>query len=263
MRIYLELAKRSFQQQFAYRAATLAGLFTNSIFGVMLTSVYLALYWDQPDGASVGGFTAQQTVTYTWLSQAMIMPVIFWGWWLIVDTIRDGSVVMDMLKPMDYFRYWLSRDLGRGTAQIITRGVPTLLIGAMFFDLVWPQGWERWVAFLVSVPLAISVSFCIRFMFNLWGFWLLDHRGINGVMNLVAGIFSGQFLPIGWYPPAIRDVMNVLPFRSMLMTPVEIWLGHVSIAFGLCLQFFWTATMVLCCYALLHFAERRVVVQGG
>lgn len=263
MRMYWELGKRSFQQQFAYRAATIAGLFTNSVFGVMLTSVYLALYWDKPESASVGGFTAEQTITYTWLGQAMIMPVLFWGWWLIIDTIRNGTVVMDMLKPMDYFRYWLSRDLGRGAGQVLTRGIPTLIVGSILYDLIWPETWQRLVAFLISVVFAVIVSFCVRFMLNLWGFWLLDHRGIGSIMIVVSGVFSGQLLPIAWYPEPIRDVMNVLPFRSMLMTPVEIWLGQVSIAFGLSLQVFWTTVMIGCCYALLHVAERRVVVQGG
>ena len=263
MRMYLELAKLAFQQQFAYRAATLAGLFTNSIFGLMLSSVYLALYWDKADGASVAGFTADQTITYTWIGQAMIMPVIFWGWWPIIDTIRDGSVVMDFLKPMDYFRYWLSRDLGRAGAAVITRGIPTMVIGSLLFDLVWPENWQRAAAFMISVPFAIIVSFCMRFLFNLWGFWLLDHRGIGSLAILVSGVFSGHLLPIAWYPPAIRDVLNVLPFRSMLMTPVEIWLGQISILLGLSLQLFWSVIMIGCCYLLLHFAERKVVVQGG
>ena len=263
MRMYWELAKRSFQQQFAYRAATLAGLFTNSVFGVLLSSVYLALYWDQPAHASVGGFSAEEVVTYTWLGQALIMPVIFWGWFLITDTIRSGTVVMDMLKPMDFFLYWLSRDLGRGAAHIIIRGIPTLAIGMVLYDLVWPNGWQRLVAFLISVPFAITVSFCLRFIFNLWGFWMLDHRGVSALMIVITGVFSGHLLPIAWYPAWARDVMNLLPFRSMLMTPVEIWLGHVGVLQGLGMQVFWSDVMIGCCYAMLHAAERKVVVQGG
>ena len=263
MRMYWELGKRSFQQQFAYRAATIAGLFTNSVFGVMLASVYLALFWDQPEAASVGGFTAQQTVTYTWIGQALIAPVMFWGWWLIIDTIRSGTVVMDMLKPMDFFSYWLSRDLGRAAGQVLTRGIPTLVVGSILFDLVWPDSWQRWLAFLISVPFAITVSFCVRFMLNLWGFWLMDHRGIGSMMIVFTGVFSGHLLPISWYPEPVRDVINVLPFRSMLMTPVEIWLGQISIFQGLAMQFSWTVVMVGSCYALLRVAERKVVVQGG
>ena len=41
MRVYVELARTAFRQQFAYRAATLAGIFINSIFGIMLASIFL------------------------------------------------------------------------------------------------------------------------------------------------------------------------------------------------------------------------------
>lgn len=263
MRIYLELARLAFQQQFAYRAATLAGLFTNSVWGVMLASIYLGLYWSQADGASVGGFTASQTVTYVWIGQGLIMPVYLWGWWEIINSIRSGAVVTDMLRPTDYFTYWLSRDAGRAAAHVILRLVPTLAIGALLFDLIYPDSLARSVAFLVSIPLAVLVSFCFRFIFNLWGFWILDHRGIAGFSMVFIGALSGHLLPIAWYPDPVRDVINLLPFRAIVMTPVEIWLGQVSIGEGISLQVFWCIVMVFTARALQSVAERKVVVQGG
>ena len=263
MRIYLELARLAFQQQFAYRAATLAGLFTNAIFGLMLTSVYLGLFASRADGASVEGFTAADTVTYVWIGQAMIMPVYIWGWWEIINTIRTGAVVTDMLKPTDYFAYWLSRDAGRALAHIILRFIPTIALGSVFFDLLWPTSLLRGMAFFLSVLLAVLISFCVRFIFNLWGFWILDHRGIAGFSMVFIGALSGHLLPIAWYPDAIRDVVNLLPFRAIIMTPVEIWLGQVDPVSGLGLQTFWSATMVVASHAVLSIAERKVVVQGG
>jgi ABC-2 type transport system permease protein len=263
MRIYLELARLAFQQQFAYRAATLAGLFTNSVFGVMLASVYLGLFASQPAGASVEGFTADQTVTYVWIGQALITPVYLWGWWEIIQTIRTGAVVTDMLKPTDYFTYWLSRDAGRAAAAVLLRLFPTLIIGAILFDLVYPASLSRGAAFLASLPFAVLISFCFRFIFNLWGFWILDHRGIAGFSIVFVGVFSGHLLPIAWYPDPLRDVINALPFRSIVMTPVEIWLGQVSIAAGLGLQVFWSVVMVALAQGFQSIAERKVVVQGG
>lgn len=263
MRIYLELARLAFQQQFAYRAATLAGLFTNSIFGALLASVYVGLYASQSDGASVGGFTVAQTVTYVWIGQALIMPVYIWGWWEIIQSIRTGAVVTDMLRPTDYFTYWLSRDAGRAAAHVILRLVPTLLFGALLFDLVYPDSFVRWIAFILSIPLAVLVSFCFRFITNLWGFWILDHRGIAGFSMVFIGVFSGHLLPIAWYPDPVRDIINLLPFRAIVMTPVEIWLGQVAIAEGLALQLFWSVVMIAVAQALQSVAERKVVVQGG
>lgn len=263
MRIYVELARRAFQQQFAYQAATLAGVFTNSVFGVLLASVYLGLFDSRAPGDSVQGFDAAQTVTYVWLGQALIMPVYLWGWWEIVHTIRSGAIVTDMLKPTDYFAYWLSRDLGRALAHMLVRGVPTLAIGALLYDLVTPHALSRWLAFVASVPLAVVVSFCVRFLLNLWGFWVLDHRGIAGIGMVMVGVFSGHLLPLAWYPSGMRDVLNLLPFRAIIMLPVEIFLGQVSIAEGLALQLFWVVVMIGASRSLLMIAERKVVVQGG
>jgi ABC-2 type transport system permease protein len=263
MRIYLELARLAFQQQFAYRAAALAGLFTNSIFGALLASVYVGLYSSQADGASVGGFTVTQTVTYVWIGQSLIAPVYLWGWWEIIQSIRTGAVVTDMLRPTNYFTYWLSRDAGRAAAHTLLRLIPTLLVGALLFDLVYPDSPARGLGFIASLPLAVLVSFCFRFMTNLWGFWILDHRGIAGFSMVAIGVLSGHLLPISWYPDPIRDAINLLPFRAIVMTPVEIWLGQVSIAEGLALQVFWSVVMIAAAQALQSVAERKVVVQGG
>lgn len=263
MRIYVELAIRAFRQLFAYQTAMLAGIFTNSIFGIVLSAVYLALFQSRAEGTSVEGFTAAQTVTYTWLGQALIAPLLLFGWWEIVQTIRTGAVVTDLLKPTSYFGYWLSRDLGRAAGHTLLRGAPTLLMGTILYDLVWPESPARAVAFLVSVVFAVIVSFCFRFMMNLWGFWVLDHRGIAGISLVLVGVCSGHLLPIAWYPDPIRDVFNVLPFRAILMLPVEIWLGQVTIAEGLGLQVFWMVLMIVASLWLLSVAERKVVVQGG
>lgn len=263
MRMYFELGKRAFRQLFAYQAAMLAGIFTNSVFGVLLSAVYLALYRSQEPGASVAGFTARQTVTYVWLGQALIAPVMIWGWWDIIKTIRTGEVVTDMLKPMSYFGYWLSRDLGRAVGHTLLRGIPTLAVGAVFYDLVYPGSPAQWLAFPVSVAFAVVVSFCFRFMMNLWGFWVLDHRGIAGIATVLVGVCSGHLLPLAWYPDPIRDVLNMLPFRAIIMLPVEIWLGQVTVAEGLGLQAFWVVAMTAAALWFQSIAERKVVVQGG
>lgn len=263
MRIYLELASRSFAQQFIYRAATIAGLFTNGIFGIFLASIYLALYQSREDGAVVNGFDVQQAITFVWIGQALIMPVNLWGWWRISETIQSGQIVMDLLKPMNYFVYWLSQDLGRAAAQCLLRMAPTLVIGALFFELRWPAGPWRWAAFLLSVVGAVITSFGVRFILNLLAMWTIDHRGLNSISLVITGLLSGHLVPISWFPTVIRPGVNVLPFRAMIMTPIEIWLGQVSIWQGLGLQLWWSVVMIGLSLAFMRQVERRVVVHGG
>ncbi len=44
MRLYFEIAARAFRRSTYYRGAALAGLFTNAVFGAILTYMYKAVY---------------------------------------------------------------------------------------------------------------------------------------------------------------------------------------------------------------------------
>jgi ABC-2 type transport system permease protein len=265
MRLYLELARRSFQQQFAYRAAALAGIFTNGIFGIMIASVFLALYQSQASGGttSVEGWTKDQTITLVWINQSLLMTVYLWGWWEITRNIQSGAIANELLKPYDYFTYWISRDLGRALAHFLVRGLPTFLVGVIFFDVLMPGTWVTFAAFLASIALAVTVSFCLRFIVNLAGFWVMDYRGLSAIFAALINLLSGMLAPLAFLPGPIRDAAYVLPFRAVIMTPNEIYLGQVPIWQGLGLQLLWIAVLILACRYVLGLGERQLVVQGG
>lgn len=265
MRLYLELARRSFQQQFSYRGATLAGIFTNGIFGIMIASVFLALYRSQGNGGSnaVEGWSRDQTITLVWINQSLLMVVYMWGWWEVTRNIQSGAIVSELLKPYDYFTYWLSRDLGRALAHLLIRGIPTFLIGIMLFDVIAPKNVERGIAFAFSIVLAVVTSFCLRFITNLAGFWVLDYRGIAMMYGAILNVLSGMLAPLAFLPGPLRSAANVLPFRAVIMTPNEIYLGQVEIWQGLGFQLLWIAVLVVSARYLMSIGERQLVVQGG
>lgn len=264
MRLYLEVAIRSFRQQLTYRAATLAGLFTSAIFGVFLASVFVAFFKaNGDDGAAVAGWTVSQTVTMTWINQSLLRLVFLWGWWEIAVTIQSGAVVTDMLKPMSYFSYWLSRDLGRAYAQVFVQFVPSFLIGSLLFDLEAPASTLNAIAFAFSVIFAILLSFSWRFMLNVSAFWVLDFRGVNMMATALINLLSGFLMPLAFFPDAIKPVLYFLPFRGIVQMPSEIYLGQVGILRGLMFQLLWLAVMVACAQWIYIQAQRKVVIQGG
>ncbi len=265
VRLYLELARRSFQQQFAYRGATLAGIFVNGIFGIMIASVFLALYNSQSSGGmdDVQGWSKDQTITLVWINQSLLMTVYLWGWCGVTHNIQSGAIVNELLKPYDYFCYWLSRDLGRALAHSLIRGVPTFLTGIALFDVLAPETSARFVAFLVSIVLAVIVSFCLRFIVNLAGFWVLDYRGIAAMFTAVLNVLSGMLAPLAFLPDPVRIVADVLPFKAVIMTPNEVYLGQVPIWQGLGFQILWIGALVAIARKLMAIGERQLVVQGG
>ncbi|MGI8484147.1 MAG: ABC transporter permease [Thermomicrobiales bacterium] len=262
VRVYLELAKRSFRQVLTYRGATLAGLFTNSIFGVIIASIFLGFYASSGSG-DVRGWSAQQTLTFTWINQSLLMVVYMWGWWEIARSIQTGSIVMDFLKPVNFLSYWMSRDLGRAAAHFLVRGLPTFLIGNLLYDLLPPRSFANGAAFLLSIVFAVTVSFTLRFLLNISGFWVIDHRGINYVAMAMLNLLSGLLIPLAFFPDPVLTIVNLLPCRAILMIPNEIYLGQIDIWEGLGVQIFWTLALIAISAWVLSLGERKVVVQRG
>src|SRR5437016_6008986 len=171
MRLYWEVARRALRRQFAYRTENLAGLAANAFFGYIRAALLLAVYRTT---SNVAGYDAQAAVTYAWVTQALIMIVALWNWWDVEQTIRTGDVVSDLAKPFSFLGFWLARDFGRAVFFVLFRATPILLLGQVTFGLRWPSSIGAWLAFWVSLVLALLVSFGWRFLLNLSAFWTTD-----------------------------------------------------------------------------------------
>lgn len=263
LRLYWEVARRGFRRYATYRAATVAGVFTNTIFGFMRAYVLLAMYAVLRD---VGGFDATDSLTYVFVGQGMIMAVYLWSWWEIALTIRSGAIVTDLSRPLDYQLYWLAQDLGRAAYHAIFRGIPPFIIGALVFNLRLPHSPILWAAFAVSVVLAVCISFAMRFMMNLTAFWLLDYRGVGALAQAFWTFFSGFVVPVAFFPGTLQAIARALPFAGIIETPIEVFLGKqqgAALAGVLAFQLAWALALLAAGRLVLARAVRKVVVQGG
>jgi ABC-2 type transport system permease protein len=264
--LWVAVAVRAFRRYATYTAATLAGIFTNSVFGVIISFTYIAV-WTQNPGA--GGYDVTDAVTYAWLGQAMIMTVAVWGGGATDDLaarIRTGDVALDLYRPVGLLGWWLATDLGRAAYHLLTRGVAPTLVGAVLFDLRYPAGPATWLLFAVATVLAVVVSFGIRMLVTASAFWLLDDTGVKQLQVVVAMFLSGLTVPLVLFPGWTRDLAMALPWAAFLQVPADIWLGRRSggeALWGLAFQAAWAVALLSVCQVVLHRARRKVVVQGG
>ena len=263
MRLYWEVAKRGFRRYSTYRAAIAAGVFTNCIFGFIKCYVLIALLRFKPH---IGGYDMTDAVTFAWLTQAALMTVQVFAWYDIALRIRSGDVVTDLYRPLDFQAYWLAQDLGRAFLQLLFRGIPPFLVGALFFTLRVPVNPGVWVAFLASLTLAVLISFSMRFMLNLAAFWLLDYRGVMTLAIALWLLLAGLELPISFFPHWLERIARALPFAGMFQVPADIFLGKMAgphIVSGLAFQAAWAVALLGAGRLMLAAATRRLVVQGG
>jgi viologen exporter family transport system permease protein len=263
MRVYIEVVKRAFQQQLAYRTANLAGLATNACWGALRSFVFLALFQSREVAAS---WNVSDTIDYVWFTQALIMPVYFFNWSDLANTIRTGEVVSDLAKPIDYYTFWLSRDAGRALYHTLFRWLPTMLLGVLLFRVRLPADVGRWGCFFLSMALAVWLSFGLRFLYNVAAFWLLDQRGVGALVTATALLLSGFLVPLNYFPDWAQGIVTWLPFAGMLQTPIEMLLGKLTgmaLAAAFVFQVAWALVLLAANRLLLAMAVRRVIIQGG
>lgn len=247
-----------------YRLATASGVFINTVFGYLRAAILVFVAGTA--GGEVNGMTADDLATFSFVSQGFLMIVGAFGYTELSLRIRKGDVVVDLYRPVDLQLWELANWLGRAAFQVLARGVPPILLGAIAFDLVWPSSWRQWLAFALATVLASLVGMSVRFCSALSAFWLLDNRGIEQLLVIAISFFAGLLLPINLFPDWLATVARATPFASMIQLPMEIYLGQhdgwgmVAI---LARQALWVMVLIVAGRAILAAATRKIVIQGG
>ncbi|MBT2539991.1 ABC-2 family transporter protein [Streptomyces sp. ISL-44] len=267
MRLYLAVAAGGFRRYATYGTATAAGVFTNTVFGFIVAYTYIAL-WDERPG--LGGYDQAQALTFVWVSQSLLAAGALIGGGFqeeLQERVRTGDIAVDLYRPADLQMWWLAADLGRAAFQLAGRGVVPLAVGALAFRLALPADPLRWLLFLVSVVLGLTVSFALRYLLGLAAFWLMDGSGVNLMANVVAIFFSGVLLPLTLFPGGFGELVRSLPWSAMLQVPMDVLLGKHSgagsAAGALGFQGAWACVLLGAGRLLQSAATRKVVVQGG
>ena len=263
MRLFIELAKRSFQRQLTYRVATFASLATNFFFGMLRVAVMIALYGTSLD---VNGLSLEGAITFTGLTQALIGFLSLFGWYDMMNSIYTGAVASDLLKPMGYFNFWLAQDLGRALAQLMLRGLPMMLAYAILIGITFPNNLGQWSCLFVSLILAWLISFAWRFLVNLSGFWTPDARAISRFGFVLLYFVTGFLMPLRFFPDWFVRICNFTPFPYMVNTVIEVYLGVLSgqqLIWNLAKQAIWAVILIYTCRVTMRAGLRRLVIQGG
>ncbi len=263
MQLFLNLAKLSFQRQLTYRTANLAGLVTNLFFGLLRASVLAALYGSQ---TVVNGISLQGAITYTGLTQAIIAFLSLFGWYELMNTVYQGNIATDLLKPYDYFTYWLAQDLGRAVASLLLRGITLLALFALFFRISLPSSLGQWLALALTLSLALLTSFAWRFLVNLASFWSPNALGIGRFAFGFSLFLSGFIMPLRFFPDWFTSLASLSPFPSMVNTVVEVYLGVLTgpaLAAALLVQLGWFLALLAAGQLVLRAGMRTLVIQGG
>lgn len=259
------------REELQYRAAALAGLFTQVVFGFMVIMVLLAFYASSDAPSPLG---VAQTVTYVWLVQATLglMP---WNVDPVArEAIRSGEVVQDLLRPIGTYRLWYARSLAWRLVRTGLRFVPMVTLAMLLFPVVGlgryampppasPAALGLWAP---AVALAALLSTAVTVLIQVVMLWTVSPDGVLRLVPALTMFLAGGIVPLPLLPGWMRPFMERQPLRGLVDTPARIYGGDLvgadawqALLWSAC----WIVLLVLVGRWGLARGLRRMVVAGG
>jgi ABC-2 type transport system permease protein len=246
-----------------YRAAALAGIGTQLVFGIVRVMIYDGFYQstDLPQPLS-----ARQTTSYIWLGQAMLL-LTMWG----VDNdiagqIRAGTIGYELVRPASLYGLWLARGVSNRLAPLLLRAGPILLISGLFLGLQPPASLAAAALFVVALASAVLLAAAMSVLLTITMLWTISGEGIARLAPAAIFFLSGMIIPVPLFPAWMQPALAILPFRGLIDTPFRIYLGSlagVDVCWALGHQVLWAVAFVVAGRALLGQGLKRLVMQGG
>ena len=263
MRAYFSAFRMRLRLETQYRGAMIGGILCQLFFGLILVSLYRALYAGKPQAVPI-----EHVTTYVWIQQALFRMLTSTDVDLY-NKIRSGNISYDLCRPVSMYWFYYARAAAQKLMGSLMRGAPMIV-----FALCLPRGWglilpDSPAELALAVAALIPGFLCMCALENITiGITMrtLDPRGISGMLSLLMITFSGNLLPLTLFPDRWQAVIRWLPYSQLLDAPIRFYTGEYAPAEALRvipLQVFWAAVLIGLGAWLWDSNRKRLIVQGG
>ncbi|WP_234414317.1 ABC transporter permease [Paenibacillus sp. CAA11] len=260
---YRSIMNRSLQNVLAYRTSYIITFLSNFVNLAAIYFLWQGIYHGREE---LGGYSWDQMKTYLLVTFLANSVLSWYSETSISGKILDGSVSVDLLKPIDFQKARLAETLGssllEGTMGLILIGLFTLFVSG----IPLPSSPMIYLLFAISLLAAMLVKFGVVYLAALLCFWSTGSMGIVWTRIAVTNLLSGALVPLAFFPGWLERLAWFLPFQSIVHTPTMIFLEQASMPEMLGLlgvQCFWGAVLWLAGKAMWSWAVRQVTIHGG
>ncbi len=267
MKSYISYFKLRFITNLQYRAAAWAGIATQIFFGFVFIMVYLAFY---ESGSKELPMQLPQLITYLWLHQLFFsLLYLYYKDSEIFNLIRTGNIAYELTRPKNLYFMWYFKILGQRLAGAILRFIPFIIFLMLLpapYRISLPASLPSFIMFLLTLGAGTLLMTSLITLYPVITLKTLNEKGIVGIMIALGDIFSGEVVPIPFFPKFLQTISNLLPFQYVGDLPFRIYVGNISIQngiVGLIVQLVWFIILTTLGYILMQKNIKKVVVQGG
>lgn len=266
--VYWPFAVNQIKRRFSYKAGFFMRVFGGLMFVFIQASLWDAI-WRSSGAASLRGYDRAGILTYvvmSWFTHQLVNSGVEWS---VAGEIRRGSIAVNLIRPARYIPRLLSESFGNVLVSLCTVVVPAWIalqcIVAFGLRAPLPPG-PNLALYPVSLALGFAISFLVNFLFSLLAFWINYFWGLAVFKNAVMRLFTGELIPLAFFPVGTGVVFSFLPFAGMISTPVSVYLGTWTLPVTLGyigVQALWVLVLSLAVRAAWKKAIVKLTVSGG
>lgn len=196
---------------------------------ILLLSIYFLWSSVIPEGTRFLGYEQSEMLTYILATVIVSSVVLSNRSQDIGDEINKGNLSNYLLRPINYFGYWFSRDMGDKIMNVLFSIVEFgILIAILKPPLFIQTDLFTILLFIVVLLLAVVLYFFINVTLGLIGFWSPEVWAPRFIFWVTLGFFAGSYFPIDILPKSMFKLFELLPFSYLIYFPIKIYLGQLG-----------------------------------
>jgi ABC-2 type transport system permease protein len=253
MQKYLAVFQISFAQEFVYRMNFIMWRVRNILQIFLLFFLWDAIFADPQ--RVVFGYDRAKILTYVFGLLFLRSLVLSSRSVDVAGEIARGDLTNYLLKPINYFKYWFTRDLSSKALNLVFAFLEAGLIYVLLKPPFFLQtNFLLLALFFLSAFLAVVIYFLLLFVFSSLPFWFPEQAwGSVFLLFIFTDFLGGGAFPLDILPASIQQVLYLTPFPYLLFMPLQIYLGKLSL-----LASFKAVALALVWAGILAFALQRL-----
>ncbi|PIS14296.1 hypothetical protein COT64_03415 [Candidatus Shapirobacteria bacterium CG09_land_8_20_14_0_10_39_12] len=227
MKKYFQILKLTLQEYLVYRLNFLLWRFRSFV-----SFITLLIFWQAVYGSKtlLFGYQKPQMIAYV-LGAALLRGIIISSRSAdMAGQIRNGDLTSIILKPLNVFKFWLSKDFADKMLNFVfVFGELFLVLKILRVDFYLPKEPVTYLLFFLVLILAVFLYFFTSFVISATAFWTDDiwaARWLFGVIFLE--FMAGNFFPIDVLPKTLANIFYLTPFPYLIYFPIKIWNEQIT-----------------------------------
>lgn len=268
MIMYLSYFKIRIIANLQYRAAAIAGILTQLFFGFVYLVVYVTFYKSNPGVTPPMEWS--KLVSYLWLQQAFFaLTYSAEKDQELLNSIRNGNIAYEMIRPQNFFLKYYVKMVAKKTSMFLLRCWPIIIIGFLLpepYTLLLPSSFLNFILFLIAIVFSTLLISALVIIIHLLIVFTIDSKGLMSVYMVIIDLFMGNIVPLPFFPPILKKIAYILPFRYICDFPFRIYSGDILVNEGYSLLIqsaLWTIAFIGLGLWLSKMVMRKAVIQGG